>query len=160
MILHAIVHPRFAATTLPPARFGTPGPTLPTAITDRAVLVIEDEAMIAWAVESMLEDMGFQRIRIARDARQALALARDEAPGLIVSDINLGAGVADGIDAVAAIGALGPVAALFVTGHAGDGERARIAEHRLAAPVLLKPVDPDALCRAIAALLGSDGAPH
>lgn len=116
------------------------------------ILVIEDEAVIAWTLESHLEDMGFTDIAIAADARAATASAAVRAPGLIVSDINLGGGP-DGVVATAGIHAGGFVPTLFVTGYANADARARIEREVPGAAVLRKPIQPDELQRAINAAL-------
>lgn len=136
---------------------GTPSPRpgpppLDPALLDTPVLIIEDEAMIAWTLESLFDDMGFTRVALAPTAGAAIAAVRREAPGLIISDINLGSGP-DGVDAVAAIAARTPVAVVFVTGYATDDARARIARAVPGAAVLRKPVQADDLQAAIVAAL-------
>src|SRR5579872_639826 len=91
----------------PISQMSTDGPTdLRPALTQEsldvlplatAILIVEDSAMIAWTVESFLGQMGFTDIAMASTGEEAVTLARKAPPGLIVSDINLGAG-ADGID--------------------------------------------------------------
>lgn len=115
-------------------------PPLPQDALARPVLVIEDEVMIAWWLETLLEDLGFETVRIAASAAEAVALAAVLKPGLVVSDINLGPGREDGIVALARIAALGPVGALFVSAHAEDEVLARIEAVAPRAPVLRKPV--------------------
>src|SRR5690349_3382189 len=84
-----------------------------------AILIVEDSAMIAWTVESFLGQMGFTDIVMASTGEEAVALARNAPPGLIVSDINLGAG-ADGIDTAIAITRDGDTPVLFVSAYADD----------------------------------------
>ena len=112
------------------------------------VLVVEDEAVIAWTLESHLEDLGFTDIEIVADARGALASAARRAPGLIVSDINLGPGD-DGVTAAAAIHAGGFVPTLFVSGYASAEMRARIERDVAGATVLRKPIEVEPLRRAV-----------
>lgn len=153
MILPAC--PRRALPRPPPGGpAGDEGPLgpFPPEVLALTVLVIEDEAMIGWLLESLLEDMGFASIHIAASAAQAVALAREVTPGLIVSDVNLGTG-GDGIEAVRQIAAIGSVAALFVTAHADAETRERIARIGFATPVLAKPVSPGGLRAAIAEVL-------
>lgn len=136
----------------PLANDASPRP-LPHKFLARPVLIIEDEAMIAWWLETLLEDLGFTTIGIAATAADAVALAQTLLPGLVVSDINLGAGEEDGIDVVATIAAGGSIATLFVTGHAEDEAMIRIGAVAPLARVLRKPVAATALREAIAEVL-------
>ncbi|CUH75626.1 response regulator [Tropicibacter naphthalenivorans] len=63
------------------------------------VMIIEDEAIIALDLESMVIDMGHQVTGVARTETAALELAKAEKPDLILSDIQL-ADNSSGIDAV------------------------------------------------------------
>lgn len=116
------------------------------------ILVVEDEAMIAWLVEGLLEDMGFGDIRLAANSSQAHAMAERATPGLILSDINLGGGP-DGIETAAAICRVVSVPVIFVTAYADDGTRARIGREVPGAPMLRKPFAAECLRQAIFAAL-------
>ena len=113
------------------------------------VLIVEDEAMIAWMIESLLEDMGFTSISVASNGEDAIAKAASLRPGLVISDINLGQGGLDGIDAAKAILGLTAASVVFVTGYAGLGERERIARDVPEAHVLPKPITADILRRTV-----------
>ena len=63
------------------------------------IMVIEDEAVIAMDLESIVMDMGHRVTGVARTESAALDLAASEAPDLILSDIQL-ADDSSGIDAV------------------------------------------------------------
>ncbi|WP_028029501.1 response regulator [Gemmobacter nectariphilus] len=63
------------------------------------VLVIEDEAIIAMDLSAIVEDMGHSVTGIARTRSQAVRLAGQERPDLILADIQL-ADNSSGIDAV------------------------------------------------------------
>lgn len=116
------------------------------------VLIVEDEMMIAWMIESLLSDLGFTDIMVAADGEEACRLASQTAPGLVVSDINLGAGI-NGVEAAVAICRDGNVPVLFVTAYADSSARTRIAEHFPGAELLRKPVDRTALIAAVARAL-------
>ena len=124
---------------------------LPAALLESPVLIVEDEAMIAWTVESLLEDLGFTRIAIAASGEAAIAHAARETPRLIVSDINLGPARMDGVAAAIAMVARAAASVVFVTGHASAEARARIERGVPGAAVLSKPIAADALRRAIRA---------
>lgn len=63
------------------------------------VMIIEDEAIIATDLESIVAEMGHAVTGIARTETRALDLAAEEKPDLILSDIQL-ADQSSGIDAV------------------------------------------------------------
>lgn len=131
-----------------------PSNGLDKAILKRPILIIEDEAVIAWTLESLLEDMGFTQIAIASSAADAVEKAKQTAPELIVSDINLGAGELDGIAATTAVrGGVG-TAVVFITAFASAEDRQRIARDVPGAALLRKPVDAANLRQAIASIFG------
>lgn len=109
-----------------------------------SVLVVEDEVLIALTLHDMLEEMGFADVRVARDAKEALALAAERQPGLLICDINLGPGE-DGISAAARIRALGQATVLFITGYVGAEIRSQIDRSIAGAPLLRKPIEAQGL---------------
>lgn len=145
---------RFAASTPPgrsppPAAGQGPSPTLARV----PVLVIEDEAMIAWMLESLLEDMGFETITLASNAMEAVAAVERLTPELVISDINLGPG-ADGIEAVGAIRQTCSPAVVFVSAYIDENARSRITEQAAGARILSKPLSGNALSAVIRDALG------
>ena len=64
-----------------------------------SIMIIEDEAIIAMDIESIVADMGHRVTGIARTRDEAVSLARSDAPDLILADIQL-ADNSSGIDAV------------------------------------------------------------
>ena len=150
----AITPHRFAAST-PPDRSPRPGPgqgKVP-ALARVPVLVVEDEAMIAWMLESLLEDMGFEVIALASNAVEAVAAAERQTPALVISDINLGPG-ADGIDAIGAIRRTCRPAVVFVSAYIDDDARRRIAQQVADARILSKPLSGNGLSAVIRDALG------
>lgn len=132
---------------------GTP-PPVDARLLGTPILIIEDEAVIAWTLESLFDDLGFTQVALAPDAAAAIAAANSQPPGLIVSDINLGPGP-DGVEAVAEITRVTPVPTIFVTGYASEAARLRIDAAITGAEVLRKPVQFDDLQRAVVAALGN-----
>lgn len=153
-MMATIIQQRFAALT-PPGRSPPPaagqGPS--PALARVPVLVIEDEAMIAWMLESLLEDMGFQAITLASNAMEAAAAATRRTPELVISDINLGTG-ADGIEAVGTIRQTCSPAVVFVSGYIDEKARSRISEQVAGARILSKPLSGDGLAAVIRDALG------
>lgn len=113
---------------------------LPERITAQPVLVIEDEALLAWMLESLLEDLGFTDIVMAANGDDALRKLAGRRPGAIVSDINLGVDVPDGIDAVGMLPGPAGMPVVFVTAYANGANRARIAEAFPRSAIVAKPV--------------------
>ena len=70
-----------------------------------------------------LNSFGYSVARRASSAKEAIAIARDVEPDLVLMDIRLGEG-ADGIDAALVIGKHMDVPIVFVTAHS-DSETLR-----------------------------------
>ena len=133
---------------------GAPEP-LSDALLKTPVLIVEDEAVIAWTLESLLEEMGFVEISLAANGRAALAAATARPPGLLLSDINLGPGE-DGIATAARIWRDAALPVVFISGHAGPEALARIERATPGARVLRKPVQLHELRAAVSAALTED----
>ncbi|WP_299025942.1 response regulator [uncultured Sulfitobacter sp.] len=80
-----------------------------------SVMIIEDEAIIAMDIESIVGDMGHRVTGIARTRDEAVELGRADVPDLILADIQL-ADNSSGIDAVNdLLGELGERPVIFIT---------------------------------------------
>ena len=66
------------------------------------VMIIEDEPLIAMDIETLVSEVGHEVVGIAATRKEAVALARQSSPGIILADIQLADG-SSGIDAVADI---------------------------------------------------------
>jgi AmiR/NasT family two-component response regulator len=71
--------------------------TLPTVTTQRRVLVAEDEALIRLDLKEMLEEEGYEVVGEAGDGEQAVRLATELKPDLVILDVKMP--VLDGISA-------------------------------------------------------------
>ncbi len=80
------------------------------------VLIIEDEALIALDLEALVENLGHKVIGIARTRSEAVTIARMNAPGLILADIQLADG-SSGLDAVNDLLNTFEVPVIFVTAY-------------------------------------------
>jgi CheY-like chemotaxis protein len=78
------------------------------------VLIVEDEGLIALDLEGLVEAMGHEACGWATRAGEALRLARETAPDLVLMDVQL-AGGDSGLDAARAISAELPVRMVFLT---------------------------------------------
>lgn len=78
------------------------------------VLIIEDEPLIAMDLETIVRDQGHEVTGVAVTRDEAVALAMDDRPGLVLADIQL-ADDSSGIDAVKDILAQFNVPVIFIT---------------------------------------------
>jgi CheY-like chemotaxis protein len=78
------------------------------------VLVIEDEPLIAMDLETIVRDLGHEVTGVAVTRDEAVALAMEDRPGLVLADIQL-ADDSSGIDAVKDILAQFDVPVIFIT---------------------------------------------
>ncbi|MCA1956319.1 response regulator [Zymomonas sp.] len=78
------------------------------------VLIVEDEPIIAFDIESLVRDLGHDVIGIATTRDEAVSMAKLNPPGLILSDIQL-ADDSSGIDAVQDILKEIDVPVIFIT---------------------------------------------
>lgn len=107
-----------------------------TAATD--VLIIEDEPIIALDLAMLVQECGHRVIGTAASEAEAIALAARHPPGLILADINLGAG-GDGVNAVAHLLQTLTVPVIFVTAYP---ERLLTGDRVEPTFVITKPFEP------------------
>ena len=103
------------------------------------ILVVEDEAIVTMEIEERLAAMGYKVAGIVSSGEQALNLAREQRPDLVLMDIRLD-GDMDGISATEEIRKQFQVPVIFLTAYSEDStlERAKRAEPY---GYLLKPFD-------------------
>lgn len=108
------------------------------------IMIVEDEMLVAYELEAILEDLGYEVVGIAPDLDTAMALAQLR-PDLALVDLNL----RDGLTGPE-IGRLfcerGDTSVLFVTANPrilGDGISGAIG-------VLTKPADPESVRASVA----------
>ncbi|MEM1346439.1 MAG: response regulator [Pseudomonadota bacterium] len=81
------------------------------------VMIIEDEALIAMDLQTIVEDMGHSVTGIAPTHRKALALVESEMPDLVLADVHLADG-SSGIEAVTEIlERFGRTPVIFITAY-------------------------------------------
>lgn len=105
------------------------------------VLIIEDEPVIAMDIEELVESCGHRVVGVASSEAQAVELAERFQPGLILADINLGAG-GDGKSAVVRIMRHHYAPVIFVTAYP---EQLLTGETVEPAFIITKPFEPLAL---------------
>jgi DNA-binding response OmpR family regulator len=105
-------------------------------------LIIEDESLIAMAIEDALRGCGFTSFDFAVSAEGAVTAAARNCPDLITADVELRPGC--GIAAVQSICSDQPIPVLFITGSPGE-VRIRMPGHAL----VEKPFDAGHVMEAI-----------
>lgn len=103
-----------------------------------AILVVEDEGIVAKELQLTLGDMGYDAFAVAASAEEALACAAAKRPDLVLMDIRL-KGPRDGIEAAAALKERFGPAVIYLTAH-GDDESLQRAKRTEPYGYLLKPV--------------------
>jgi PAS domain S-box-containing protein len=93
------------------------------------ILIVEDEAVVARDIAQQLTLLGYEAVAQTPRAEQALVLAEQLRPDLVLMDIQL-AGEMDGIAAAQAIRERLAIPVVFLTAFVGDAtlERAKVAE--------------------------------
>jgi DNA-directed RNA polymerase specialized sigma24 family protein len=109
------------------------------------VLIIEDETFIAMDLESLVKNLGHNVVGVARTHADAVALAKNRRPGLILADIQLADG-SSGLDAVNELLRTFEVPVIFITAYP---ERFLTGERPEPAFLIAKPFQP-AMVSAIA----------
>ena len=119
-----------------------------------SILIIEDEPIVAMDLESIVEDLGHRVIGVASGRRQAVALAAERKPQLIMADVRLEDG-GSGIETVNEIlaGASRPV--VFITAHP-TAYLSALANRPEPAFLLPKPFKPDSVRAAVSQALFFD----
>lgn len=114
-------------------------------------LIIEDQPLIAIAIEDALRECGFTSFDFAVTPEEAIIAARRQCPDVITADVELRPGC--GITTVQAICSERPIPFLFITGTPGE-VRMRMPGHM----VVQKPFHPQHIMDAIKLTLeGRDG---
>lgn len=85
---------------------------------DRRILVVEDEPIVAIALQDMLEDLGYAVVGPAFRVAPALAMAADEEIDAAILDVNMGDG--DSYCVAERLRARG-IPYLFATGYGREG---------------------------------------
>ena len=103
-----------------------------------SILIIEDEAIIAADLAGKVQQLGYALAGATTTGEEAIALARQQRPALVLMDIHL-AGAMDGITAANIIRQECDVPVIFLTAHS---DRATVARAQEAAfGYILKPFD-------------------
>ncbi len=91
-----------------------------------SILIVDDDRTTASIMQLHLNSFGYHIAGVASSAKEAIQIARDIEPDLVLMDIRLGEGT-DGIDAAMAISKHMDVPIIFVTAHS-DSDTLRRAK--------------------------------
>ena len=116
------------------------------------VLIVEDELLVAWHLESLARDQHLDVCGLVPDGDGAIEQAEDLDVDLILMDIRL-AGRMDGVEAARRIREQRSTPIIFITAHGDPATRALIERQVPGAPVLAKPISADRLREAISQVL-------
>ncbi len=110
---------------------------------NKRVLVVEDETILAMDLSKSLEHLGYEVVGTAVSGREAIQKVRETRPDLILMDIKL-KGSMDGIDVVDEIRSFTDPAVIYLTAHSDTVlfERAKTTDPYA---FLTKPITPDEL---------------
>jgi CheY-like chemotaxis protein len=109
------------------------------------VMIIEDESIIALHLRSIVENLGHDVVAMARTRSQAVQLAKEHHPELILADIGLADG-SSGIDAIRDIMESMAVPVIFITAFP---ERLLTGERPEPTYLITKPFEPETVAATI-----------
>lgn len=101
------------------------------------ILIVEDEAITAVDIRDTLEEMGHTVCSVVTSGEDAIAMAEQDRPDLVIMDVIL-IGAMDGIDAADQISRELKIPVIFVTAYADETMMERIRQTK-AAGYLVKP---------------------
>ncbi|GBQ13629.1 PhyR family response regulator anti-anti-sigma factor [Swaminathania salitolerans] len=110
-------------------------------VAETSVLIIEDEPIIAMDIQDVVLQCGHHVAGVAYTEADAVRIARETRPGLILADINLGGG-GDGMHAVGRIMKDHQAPVIFVTAYP---ERLLTGEQEEPSFIITKPFEPTTL---------------
>lgn len=113
----------------------------------KRVLIVEDEPIIAFLLEDMIDDLGMTVAGRASTLEEARELARAPSYDAAIMDINLHGQMSY---PAAELLARQGVPLVFVSGYARDGVPPGLAN----APLVAKPYQPHQIAAALASVLG------
>jgi DNA-binding response OmpR family regulator len=138
-----------------PASEGTSASSAPsaTATKRKCVLVVEDNATIGGLLVALLREEGYRALR-AWDGREAMKMARDRRPDLIVLDLSLP--YRDGVDVLRELRANDDTVDAPIVVVSGNAMQLTPDDRALVTDTVAKPFDIDRLMNVFRRHLGDD----
>ena len=120
----------------------------------KRILVVEDDIIIQIFIRRIVQKLGLEICGTARTSEEAVRIAKDTRPDLVLMDIGI-AGDTDGIETAKEIRRIYDVPVVFLTGNSDalTMERARAVDPL---DYIVKPVDETELVRKLRRITGSD----
>lgn len=94
---------------------------------NRRILIVEDEAVTSVMLEKTLKELGYEVVGSAFDGQEAIALARDKQPDIVLMDIRI-QGDMDGIETAKRIYQQYNIPIIYLTAHSDDDTIRRAVE--------------------------------
>ena len=94
------------------------------------ILIVEDEGIVAEDIQSRLQHRGYKVVGKAVSGEEAIQLAEDEKPDLVLMDIRLKGEMDDGIEAARQIRTRFDIPVIYLTAYADEDtiQRAKLTE--------------------------------
>ncbi len=107
---------------------------------EKSVLIVEDEGVVALSIQAVLKKMGYKVVGIAVTGNEAIALAMEHKPDVILMDIHI-KGDIDGIQTTEKLNKITDIPVIFLTAYADDETVSRAIKTR-SHSYLVKPYNP------------------
>ncbi len=111
------------------------------------ILIAEDEAISALSMQSALTAAGYNVCGLASTGEEAVEMAKQEKPDLVIMDVILN-GKVNGLEATQEIRSGSDVPVVFITGYEEDALIEQIKSFK-STTFLIKPITPNDLKSAI-----------
>jgi PAS domain S-box-containing protein len=98
-------------------------------VSERKILIVEDEAVVAMELKTVLQMLGYTICGTVSRGNDAIRIAKETWPDLILMDIHL-QGAMDGIEAAEKINAFYDIPILFLTAYSDDRTLERVINTR------------------------------
>lgn len=121
-------------------------------MTEKTILIVEDEAIIGMELQESLEKAGYKVPEVVRNADSVMSAVIVNNPDLIIMDIYLKSFI-DGIDAAQRVKMMRDTPIIFLTAYPNESIRRKAMTIRPAA-YLLKPIHHEDLLKEIKKVLG------
>jgi PAS domain S-box-containing protein len=107
---------------------------------EKTVLIVEDEGVVALSIQAVLKKMGYKVVGIAVTGNEAITLAMENKPDVILMDIHI-KGDIDGIQTTEKLNKITDIPVIFLTAYADDETVQRALKTR-SHSYLVKPYNP------------------
>lgn len=111
------------------------------------ILLVDDDQLIRFVHQMFIERAGHEVVAVAEEEAQAVQLALELKPDIIVMDIRLENG-SNGIHAMKSIQQSTEIPAIYISGNS-DNKTLEEAEQTIMKAFLVKPVTQDEIAKAL-----------